>query len=470
VELNRSLVETKNAITLGGSEIIMDLLNKLMRAIFTKSKRNYSFSIVKKMVLSITALAFITYGCTGVFILLLEDFFFQLFGMGRVSVVLMTLALGIFWSALLGYVIAKIISSSIVRIEETASIAATGDLDVEVEVDGTDDEIRALGIAFNKMMENLRHMVGEINRNFEVTSNNVNDLTVASQEAAKAAEQISYTIEEIAQGAERQAVAAQTTLEAVGQVTNLAQQVEQHGNHTKDLSHQMFEIIEESSTVFEELVKGMHNIASSNQDSIGAVRRLEKNADEVGKITAVVGGIAEQTNLLALNASIEAARAGEHGRGFAVVAEEVRKLADQSGNAVSNITTLIVQMQNEVRNVVKQIEGQVNLANVASEKGTASREALNNISGSVNQVVLAIDEIVSLAKEQVSKAEQTVEEAQSVAAVAEETAASAEEMAASAQEQSATMEEISANAELLRGSANNLKQVISKFKCEKCTE
>ncbi|OEF96875.1 hypothetical protein BHF68_06785 [Desulfuribacillus alkaliarsenatis] len=419
------------------------------------------------MVLSITGLAFITYGCSAFFLLVLRDYFYEYFGMTETTVVVMTLSMGIMWSAILGFVIARLISSSIIRIEKTAVEASTGCLDCKVEVGESDDEIRALGMAFNTMLESLRDMVSEINRNFEQTNANVQELTSASQESAKTAEQISYAIEDIAQGAERQATAAQTTLEAVGKVTSLAQQIEQRGTSTKDLSHAMLKTIEESGKVFEELVQGMHNIAATNQDSIEVVRRLENNAKEIGNISAVVGDIAEQTNLLALNASIEAARAGEHGRGFAVVAEEVRKLADQSGTAVSNITNLITQMQKEVRNVVQQIEGQVQQANAASEKGTASHEALRNITCSVNDVVKAIEEIANLVKDQVAQAEYTVEEAQSVAAVAEETAASAQEMSASAQEQTASMEEISANADVLRNSALDLKQVISRFKLTK---
>ncbi|PNB76989.1 methyl-accepting chemotaxis protein, partial [Pseudomonas sp. FW305-BF6] len=99
------------------------------------------------------------------------------------------------------------------------------------------------------------------------------------------------------------------------------------------------------------LVSDVREMEKSSEESLHSVKQLEKHTKEVEKIIGFVGEIAAQTNLLALNASIEAARAGEHGRGFAVVAEEVRKLADQSADAVQGITNLILNIQHEVKNV-----------------------------------------------------------------------------------------------------------------------
>lgn len=445
----------------------MNLAN-IIKALFAKSNRRYKFSIVKKIVLSITLVALITYGCTGFFILFLEDFFFDVFGMSRIQMVIMTLLLGIGWSVFLGFVMARIIAYSIIKIEETTRIAATGNLDVRVELDDSDDEIRALGLAFNNMLANLRRMIGEINQNFEVTNDNVNQLTSSSSEAARASEEMSQAIERIAHGAEEQAVAAASTLEDINQVTDLAGQVAEHGQMTKDLARQMATILDESSAIFQELISSMNEITESNQESLRVAHRLENNANEINQISVTVAEIAEQTNLLALNASIEAARAGEHGRGFAVVADEVRKLADQSAQAVDSIANVIASMQAEVKNMVKETEEQVAIANDAAEKGGSSREALGHVQNSVDKVNEAIGQIVSLAQDQTVKANNTVSHAQLVSEVAERTAATAEEISAASEEQTASMIQIAANAESLRKAAQGLHDVIGNFSCSDC--
>ncbi len=90
--------------------------------------------------------------------------------------------------------------------------------------------------------------------------------------------------------------------------------------------------------------------------SSNIVNNLGRKSNSIGEIVALINDISEQTNLLALNAAIEVARAGEQGKGFAVVAEEVRKLAEQSGDAANQIRTLITEIQGEITNAVNVID------------------------------------------------------------------------------------------------------------------
>ncbi len=429
-----------------------------------KQENQVKYSLIKKIVVGITVLSLITYGTSGVFILYISDYFpsipFEWF-------VAFTLGLGIVWSIILGFIAARTITKPLVELEKTVRVAATGDLRNYAAVKQTKDELSALGNAFNQMIDNLKGIVSDINSSFEITNGHVEELTLASEQSATSAENISKTIDEIAKGAERQANASMKTVDSINEVTRLAEDVNHKSNQAKENSQEMKKVINGSVQSVHSLVEGLHQIADKNKKSIEVVKKLENNASEISSITNLVGDIAEQTNLLALNASIEAARAGENGRGFAVVANEVRKLADQSAKAVQNITYLIEQIQQDVNNVVKQIADQVELATKESKRGEETRKALANVDLIVTQVVESIGRINEIIEQQTSYIQTTLAEAENVASIAEQTSAGAQEVASSTEEQTASMEEIAATAQFLKEHALRLNTTIAKFQINK---
>jgi methyl-accepting chemotaxis protein len=157
------------------------------------------------------------------------------------------------------------------------------------------------------------------------------------------------------------------------------------------------------------LSDSLRGLAGMVEQATGSANQLGERSREIGSIVAVIAEIAGQTNLLALNAAIEAARAGEQGRGFAVVADEVRKLAERTGDATRDIGALIVGIQQEIASMVAAMVqtnvGVRDSANDADESNQALREVESNTRGTFDLVeqIAASSAEQSLASQQIAQ-------------------------------------------------------------------
>ncbi|MCW6070479.1 methyl-accepting chemotaxis protein [Clostridium botulinum] len=132
------------------------------------------------------------------------------------------------------------------------------------------------------------------------------------------------------------------------------------------------------------------NLAKSGQNAISMVEELNNKKNDTSEILEFIKGIATQTNLLGLNAAIEAARAGESGRGFAVVAGQVRKLSDQSQEAVKNIEKILDEMNNSVN----EINNTIGSVGAISEEQAASTEEILSRIETLNETIKNLQEFV----------------------------------------------------------------------------
>lgn len=425
--------------------------------------KTYRFGLRWKLVIFTTVLAIITYSFSALFIYILYDYVQQFWQISMEWYMIMVLLMGIFWSGALAFIAAGVITKPMERLEKVASEAANGNLNQEVQIPKSDDEIRALSIAVDTMLRNLNEMVHNIDTHFESTNETVKQMKEASHVAAQHSSVIGTSISEISKGAENSSEAIQSTAESVEVATELAIEVQGKAEQSKVKSTEMLEVLQESKAIVNQLVQGIQKLANDQEHSLEDVNHLKQNAEQVETIITLVGEIAEQTNLLALNASIEAARAGEHGRGFAVVAEEIRKLADQSAGAVQQISDLIEAIQKDVHLVVEKINDNVVYAKKEAENGETTNRAIEQMSGSVNIVATEIAMITSLVDKQLESIKDTVRQSQEVAAIAEETSAGTEEVNAAIQEQVSTIEQVDVLAHKMEEQAKNLNRQIHQF-------
>lgn len=429
-------------------------------------KKKHSFGIRKKFILLVTVLTFVTYGFSSLFIFYFypkfENFFTSV-GITETYFTVFTLLSGVFWSCVLVFILTGFIVKPLSDLERAVHEASMGYIKEDVIVSKSDDEVRSLGFAFNRMLHSLRTMVGEIDQNFLDTQKKVHEIENATDNALEKMDNINNTTVEIANGSDQAAVAIQNTAENIQNITKIAKTVQENADSSKILSNSLVTTLNETKEAVESLVLGIQKIAQDNQLTLGSIHNLQNNANEIGKIVSFVGDIAEQTNLLALNASIEAAKAGEHGRGFSVVADEVKKLSNESSNAVSGISTLIGNIRNDVDIVVNKITNQVKSANIEVDKGSKTNDVIKEMTESVHSVVEAVCGIVALVDEQMQIVQRTDKESYDVAAVAQETSAGAQEVALSVQEQDTLMKEISSIAKELSMQSGELKKTIEKF-------
>ncbi|MFB4213559.1 methyl-accepting chemotaxis protein [Shouchella sp. JSM 1781072] len=431
-----------------------------------KISKRYKFSIRKKIVLGVSAVAGVTFATSAIILYFLADYAASMLNIDPAWLTLLVLLAGVIWSGILGYFLSTIITKPLAQLEHAVTEAASGVIDRNVELSKSDDELRALGIAYNQMLSNLNGMVHDIDRNFVETEERVQQLSLATATSSSQAEQIGFTMGEIASGAENAAQAIQETVFSLEETTEMANEMQHKASRSAEQANEMGGLLVTSREMTTSLVKGIEELTTKQEHSLDSVHRLEEQAQEVGSITAFVGTIAKQTNLLALNASIEASRAGEHGRGFAVVASEVRKLADESTQAVESINQLISTIQEEVKQVVKNIEEQVTVARVQSEQGEKTTSAILEMESSAKIVTEMIEVISNLSDKQKQAIEASSVKTEEVAAIAEQTSAGAQEVTAMTEEQTTALEEIESLSKDLANQAKQLKTTIEKFTIE----
>jgi methyl-accepting chemotaxis protein len=290
------------------------------------------------------------------------------------------------------------------KCDELAAVSQ-GDLTVEV-IPNSDTDL--LAIAAKNMVEKLNVMFAEINSTSMQIENNAGQLNQGTNILADGSAEQAATVEQLSASVNAIAEKTESNASLAGKAAALASTIKSNAERG---SRQMDEMMT-------------------------AVNEINQASQSIGKVIKVIDDIAFQTNILALNAAVEAARAGQHGKGFAVVAEEVRNLAAKSAEAAKDTGGLIENSMEKAR------QG----TDIAEE--TAS--SLADIVSGINESSMLIGEIARSSEGQSTSINQIN--------------LSIDHVSQTVSENSATAEEISTISEELNNKAKFLEELVAQFK------
>ncbi|MBL1140778.1 MAG: methyl-accepting chemotaxis protein [Proteobacteria bacterium] len=262
----------------------------------------------------------------------------------------------------------------------------------------------------------------------------VKDILGNAGQLAAAAEELSAITEQSNTGVMRQEGEIGQVATAMNEMSATVAEVSKNAASAATAAQEADDQAKDGWSVVNTTVETINNLASEVERTSEVIENLKGDSLSIGTVLDVIRDIAEQTNLLALNAAIEAARAGEQGRGFAVVADEVRTLASRTQQSTREINDMIERLQNGANQAVTVMEMGRAKAVESVEQAAKAGEALQSITGVVDNIKSMNMQIASAAEEQSATAEEINRNIVNISEVAQETAGGSQQTASASDE------------------------------------
>ena len=309
-------------------------------------------------------------------------------------------AIGTVIAILIAFFTIRIITHSLNKAVFIADKVGGGDFTGEILID-SNNEMGQLLASLKGMVEKLKSAISDVKMTSQRLTEDSRQLNISAKEISSTMEEQVAKSSQIAAASEEM---SQTTIDIAKNSSNIAASATNASGVAKEGEHIVNKSVAEVATIAERV-----------SESAELIKTLGERSKQIGNIVGVIKDIADQTNLLALNAAIEAARAGEQGRGFAVVADEVRKLAEKTTNATSEISEMIQSIQGEVNKAVMSTDHATAQVKVGVDLSTQAGGALIKIVGSVDGLHQMVEQIASATEEMSQVSDQISQDINTIA-------------------------------------------------------
>lgn len=429
-----------------------------------KTKKALEKKIVLNLHIKVTiAIIVLTVLSNTVEIVIME--FIQKYLKNNLLLNISSIVLGVVLASIGAFLIIRFfIKNPLEKLTEVGKSLLNNDLSKNIEIN-SNDEFGVLSLSFNKSIANMRKIIRTISFDSNKLQNNSEELYNIVKEVSANSDNNSSYLQEIAAGMEETTASIEDINFSVKDVTE----------ETRDLIEKIKEGNRLSNDIDERAKKLKYNTKEAVESSEVLYREIQGNifmsleksqiTEEIGTMTGKIAGISDQINLLALNATIEAARAGEHGKGFAVVANEVRKLAEEVSNTVSNIQnvtkeieSVIFDLSSNAKEVLRYVDEEVfsnykhliKVSNQYMEDSNSIKKITEDVFSSNQQILASMEQI-----------RDTVE---SVSTATEESTVNTQNIASNVSETNLHMKNMRQKNEDLFELASGLNKIVKQFK------
>lgn len=361
------------------------------------------------------------------------------------------------------FLVARWFGNRIKKLIPIFEAVRSGDLTASI-FDRSRDEIGQICNLMTEVVGELKNLVNETKASAKLVSDVSSSVQGFVDKEKAVSQEFQDSFKSIDDRMKRVAAASEEVNASMEEISSFIQNLARESARLLENSSKMKDQLKDGTSSISKISQNMEEGLKWSVQSRKNIEELVQSSKKIKQIASTIQNISEQTNLLALNAAIEAARAGENGRGFAVVAEEIRKLANQTKSSVSQIESILMEIEEKVHRVVELTTNVGNVVEqVYNEQSSLTRLLQDTISG-LNQTMQTFESITSAVQQQAESIQEVSQALSEVSRNVSETSDETSNLSKLLAEQQQLVSRLLSSIEDLSSSVSRLQERLDIFK------